>query len=71
MAGEKIHEIVPHGLYCYGADSRGVRFRCPYWSYRGPHNGYCAHLNKDDNQLEGGLLWDQVKECGINMDFKE
>lgn len=56
---------IPHGYYCY--DEKGV---CPYWSKRADlpeqENGFCSYLNKSDVQLLGGLLWDQVKECGIN-----
>lgn len=29
-------------------------------------NGYCSYLQKGDWDLSLGLLWDQVKECGIN-----
>ena len=56
-------EKIPEGIYCY--DSNGV---CPYWSLNKdkPHqeNGYCSYLGLGDWDLGGGLLWDQVKECG-------
>lgn len=57
-------EEIPEGMYCYDV-STGAS--CLYWNYVGRYNGYCAFLNRDDNHPEGlGLLWDQVKECGIN-----
>jgi hypothetical protein len=57
--------VIPQGFYCY--DDKGV---CPYWSRR-DEGGYCAYLEKGDWQIEGGLLWDQVKECGIDDEFIE
>lgn len=57
---------IPNGLYCY--DNSGV---CPYWTIVPDRpqmeNGYCAYLGAGDWQF-GGLLWDQVKECGENDD---
>lgn len=48
--------------------------RCPYWKMRGnksrQRNGYCRLMKSGDwmPHDKGGtmLLWDQVKECGIN-----
>jgi hypothetical protein len=65
-------QIVPEGFYCYGKDGR-----CPYWKCNGKkpakENGYCRLLKRGDwmrvqnGKLIGiGLLWDQVKECGIH-----
>lgn len=59
---------IPSGLYCY--DEHG---RCPHWgkdSKREPQeNGYCSFLKRGDWDGDGGgLLWDQCKECGENMD---
>jgi hypothetical protein len=57
---------IPKGLYCY--DERGV---CPYWgrdtTKEQQESGYCALLGINDWE-SFGLLWDQVKECNINMD---
>lgn len=44
---------------------------CPYWSLREdkPHmeNGHCGYLESGDWESDGfSLLWDQVKECGVN-----
>ena len=58
---------IPKGFYCY--DTNGV---CPYWSLNKnkPHqeNGYCSYLEQGDWDEHLGLLWDQVKECNINME---
>lgn len=44
---------------------------CPFWSSIGPMNGHCSLLGVSDQDLEErgqiGLLWDQVKECGISL----
>lgn len=71
--------VIPSGMYCYtliSADFLGlgrlVTKKCPYWSkIEGRHpqeDGYCAYLEKGDWELDGGLLWDACKECGVNMD---
>lgn len=48
---------------------------CPYWKRRGDkpaqRNGYCRLMKCGDFTAGGRgtmLLWDQVKECGINVD---
>lgn len=52
--------------------------RCPYWAINpekdDQNNGYCALLevsagNGYDENMS--LLWDQVKECGINKHLNE
>jgi len=45
--------------------------RCPYWSWdrRYPDEdvGYCKYLNLSDrDENSNGLIWDQIKECGVN-----
>lgn len=62
---------IPDGIYCY--DEHGV---CPYWSkdasQREQENGYCGFLQRGDWEDPGiSMLWDQVKECGLNMDLDE
>ena len=58
---------IPKGLYCY--DANGI---CPYWSLSKnggvQNNGYCAYLELGDWEPDGwiSLLWDGVKECGLN-----
>jgi hypothetical protein len=66
MSSDKDKSVIPEGQYCY--DEFGV---CPYWSLDPTHpeqeNGHCAYLEQGDWET-GGLLWDEVKECGINED---
>lgn len=70
---------IPKGVYCYtwyeSVDNGYFAHRqpCPYWSRRGDkpeqENGYCSFLEHGDWEQEHlSLLWDQCKECGINMD---
>jgi len=56
--------ITPKGIYCY--DEKGV---CPYWNLKTKYNGYCALLGIEDDEINGtSILWDQCKECGINIE---
>ena len=65
----EMEKKIPKGPYCYDKD--GI---CPWWS-RIAHkpeqdNGYCEYLGEGDCEQEGlSLLWDQVKECGMNNDW--
>jgi hypothetical protein len=61
-----INNEIPYGPYCY--DENGL---CKHWKYIEKYNGQCNFLNKSDNNLETGLLWDQVKECNINWSEDE
>lgn len=62
--------VIPEGPYCYTyVDNKQVK--CPYWSKRQDkpeqENGHCSLLGWGDWEAHGlSLLWDQVKECGIN-----
>jgi hypothetical protein len=65
---------IPDGSYCYSVIGHGKNDRikinpCPYWSRRHDKpnqvSGYCSYLGVGDWELPGGLLWDQVKECGV------
>lgn len=75
--------VIPHGYYCYTMESKDpmadlAKFGriktkvCPYWS-RNPdkhlqESGHCKYLGCGDWEAKGPwLLWDQVKECGVNM----
>lgn len=69
---------IPQGLYCYrivgvNEATGGIKTHpCPYWESRldkpKQENGYCSFLEEGDWESEGlSLLWDQVKECGINL----
>jgi len=65
------HPEIPNGSYCHGATRADV---CPHWSIDESRdeldNGFCALLNWGDWMHDQGigLLWDQVKECGINVE---
>lgn len=63
---ENPKQYIPKGCYCYS--EKGV---CPFWDSNPKkehqENGYCHYLREGDWMNERfGLLWDQVKECGIN-----
>jgi hypothetical protein len=73
---------IPHGWYCYtGIGWEGNAYHidcCPFWNKSLDHavedcgaeryNGYC-HFLKSGDWEDGsfGDLWDQCKECGINV----
>jgi hypothetical protein len=55
------HPEIPVGVYCYGKG--GV---CPHW-HRTEKGARCDILNEEHvAQCMFHLIWDQVKECGIN-----
>ncbi len=74
--------LIPQGRYCHGPitthiDENGKKtyhkpYMCPYWSLdeRGEEqmNGYCDFLEKGDGDDSIYLLWDQCKECNVNME---
>jgi hypothetical protein len=77
--------IIPQGSYCYsvigfvenenGIPSMNVK-PCPYWGLDKDQpeqmGGYCAMLKSGDWHQGGTiLLWDQVKECGLNERTEE
>lgn len=49
---------------------------CPFWvrlpGFHRQMNGYC-HFLKEGDMTEPGtsLIWDSVKECGVNDDWDE
>ena len=68
---------IPTGPYCYHIkEIKGEKIEthtCPFWELREDkheqENGYCHYLKFGDWESEGiSLLWDMVKECGINME---
>lgn len=68
--------VIPPGCYCYTYDLTGKAVVCPYWDLREDkpeqENGYCAFMEQGDWDSEHlSLLWDQVKECGVNMDDED
>jgi hypothetical protein len=61
---------IPEGPYCYTRVD-GKRVNCPYWgrdlSRDEQESGFCTFL--DIRDWDGHcvpLLWDGIKECGIN-----
>ena len=68
--------IIPYGIYCYSTSPKGKKIRCPYWllfkDKPFQNNGYCKFLGRGDWEVTNrenswrSLLWDSVKECGIN-----
>lgn len=76
--------VIPDGMYCYtsagwSTTAEGLPVMhtklCPYWalddSRERQGNGYCAKLKTGDWIDGWGLLWDQVKECGVRDDVSE
>jgi len=72
------HTEIPCGPYCYEVDSIDqstghIKINlCPHWHRDRDKpeqlNGYCSYLDMADWDEESGLslLWDMIKECGIN-----
>ena len=60
------------GIEDPGSEISRVTEVCPHWGCDPEHppheNGFCRLLNINDWTTPGGLLWDQVKECGINLE---
>jgi hypothetical protein len=76
--------VIPEGPYCYTAlnwstTSEGLPVLhtrlCPYWAVdekrERQDNGYCAKLKSGDWEDGWGILWDQVKACGVKDDIPE
>jgi len=76
---ENPEKHIPLGLYCYRIakiEGRHIfTYTCPFLDHdpeqEDQSNGYC-HLLKLGDWMENGtsLLWDSVKECGINDDIE-
>lgn len=70
-------KLIPEGEYCYNVktleDGSIERKTCPFWDkildFPKQNNGYCHFRKQGDWQGSGiGMLWDQCKECGLNID---
>lgn len=70
-------KLIPEGEYCYSVktleDGSVERKTCPFWNkiidFPKQNNGYCHFRKQGDWQGSGiGMLWDQCKECGLNID---
>jgi hypothetical protein len=65
---------IPKGNYCYTVidndfniiDEIPIKL-CPYW-VRTNSGAKCNLLNKESIKGDILLIWDQVKECGINLE---
>lgn len=81
MIEDYLEKHIPKGSYCYTikeivTDPKyGFILKtnvCPHWrkfndEYPDQLSGYCTYLKLGDFMENGTmLLWDQVKECGIN-----
>lgn len=71
----KDRNLIPRGEYCYKIieiNNNYIKIKpCQYWDklsgYDNQESGYCHFLGTGDMEENGTmLLWDQVKECGIN-----
>lgn len=61
MRGTLNYPEIPHGYYCY--DENGI---CPHWQ-KTENGALCNLLNEEHfTHCWNHLVWDQVKECGIN-----
>jgi hypothetical protein len=74
MNKRQAKKLIPRGDYCYDIIARvkeNIKVKCcPFWG-RNPEkhaqeSGFCTLFNfKDWDTIGFGLLWDQVKECGL------
>jgi len=70
---------IPSGMYCYSkykiipSDGPfGSKMKlldlCPYWK-RTETGAFCHFLGQESERQDPfNLIWDQCKECGVNMD---
>lgn len=71
------HPEIPEGDYCYTIveivhDDNGMprmkNKKCPHWK-RTEKGAHCAILNEEHHEgCPWHLVWDQLKECGINIE---
>ena len=70
LSDEEAQKLIPKGDYCYDGKRENP---CPFWDSFGslPEQscGFCHYLKTGDFTENGTmLLWDQLKECGVNID---
>jgi hypothetical protein len=76
---KKDESIIPKGSYCYAFHGWKIGEEpkttiCPYFTHKGVsketgrHLAYCKFLEQGEENPDTMLLFDQVKECGINTD---
>ncbi len=70
---------IPPGEYCYSRDDAGNKVFCPHYhiiqvgTERLSTIVHCDFINEyssssDAANLNGSLLWDEIKECNLNRD---
>jgi hypothetical protein len=69
---KELERVIPKGTRCYGYN--GVL--CPFWEKINNKpdelSGYCSYLKVGDWMDKGmGELWQQIKECDINIYFED
>lgn len=64
---------IPVGHYCYildkdhKAEGNVIPIKtCPYWQAT-KKGAYCQYLDLESEKGADSLIWDQVKECGVNL----
>jgi hypothetical protein len=76
MGGNQSETGIPWGPYCYRINGSpnpttgGIPIEvCPHWGRHAQRpdqeNGYCSFTGATD-WMDGTMLWDQVKCCGVN-----
>lgn len=69
---KNLEYFIPQGCYCYTYETRKP---CPFYSIdKKQHhqsNGVCTAFNIRDSEDHMGLLWDMVKECGVNEELSK
>lgn len=80
LSGEVDETLIPSGMYCYRVVSTDKHtghlniHRCPYWVLRDDKRemecGECTAFGIKDWE-DDTLLWDSVKECGVNEEYME
>lgn len=81
LAEDREYTKIPKGHFCYTMlgpmkDGKLPIRKCPYWyaAEDAPEQmyGYCSYLRLGDWMEEGTmLLWDQVKQCGENIEDED
>lgn len=73
LTKQNVLDLVPKSDYCYSGFKNTYKC-CPFWmtlkQFPKQSNGYCTLMEVGDfmtlSNNGTSLLWDQVKECGIN-----
>ncbi len=65
-------DVIPKNTdYCYERNAPARTVNCPYW-HKKENGAYCEFLNSYSEEYDSSnLIWDQVKECGVNLPDEE